>query len=145
MKKKLLSLLITGIMLVQTAGNVMALEFTADDLFVSDGADDPAWEEESPVLPAEEFFSSADVIPLYPIESENILCNAFICGSVRLLTLINPSEAEEKAVIRIREDEEIYDVFRERKAAVKKDGRGKSLVEQTLGPHDVSCFLVSCR
>lgn len=92
-----------------------------------------------------EFFSSADVIPLYPIESENILCNAFICGSVRLLTLINPSEAEEKAVIRIREDEEIFDVFRERKAAVKKDGRGKSLVEQTLGPHDVAGLLVSRR
>ena len=85
------------------------------------------------------------MIPLYPIESENILCNAFICGSVRLLTLINPSEAEEKAVIRIREDEEIYDVFRERKATVKKDGRGKSLVEQTLGPHDVAGLLVSRR
>ena len=129
--------------------------FNGEGLWIDNDLHDPVWYSER-VKDAirrqysvrhryREFFSSADVIPLYPIESENILCNAFICGSVRLLTLINPSEAEEKAVIRIREDEEIYDVFRERKATVKKDGRGKSLVEQTLGPHDVAGLLVSRR
>ena len=93
-----------------------------------------------------DFFSSLEVMPLYPVRASSILCNAFFYGGQKLLTLLNPSESVDTVRISISRNKTAFDTMAETFLTVLEDKEDGDYVMLDLEPWAIGCILIDgCR
>ena len=88
------------------------------------------------------FFSSLDVMPLYPVQARSVLCNAFFYGGQKLLTLLNPSESVDTVRISLDRGMTAFNTVQETFLTVMKDAADGDYVTLDLKPWSIGCILL---